>query len=394
MLAAARPDWPAHDAEVDALDTKLGDYHALLNQLVIHTRSYLHLVNVVIAGEAATFLRTSGRIRERHTELLDQAYARSLASQERFERFSLWVSIITVLAGVLAGGLITRRVLGPVRDLAATFNALGRGEEDVRVPWRDGHDEIGEMARAAEVFRLKNVETQKLLADAQRSNQDLEQFAYVASHDLQEPLRMVASYVQLIEHRYVAHLDDQAKQFIAFAVDGTVRMKTLIHDLLAYSRVGRGAGHIAAVDLDEVLADVQANVQASIEERGVRVERAGAVSELAADRAQLAQVLQNLLSNAIKFCDEERPEVVVECVEAPEGYYTVRVRDNGIGIEPEHTERIFEVFQRLHSRDEYEGTGIGLAVCRRLVQRWGGEIWVESREVKGTTVSFTLPAAA
>ncbi len=222
-----------------------------------------------------------------------------------------------------------------------------------------------------------------------RSNADLEQFAYVASHDLQEPLRMVASYTQLLARRYRGKLDDEADEFIEFAVDGANRMQDLIRDLLAFSRVGTQGKPLVDTDCDAVAQRALTNLKVAIEESGahVMVDRLPTVS---ADADQLVQVLQNLIANAIKFHGEEPPQVQVSASRG-DGEWVFAVRDNGIGLDAQYADRIFIIFQRLHGRGEFAGTGIGLALCKKIVSRHGGRIWVESEPGKGSTFSFTLP---
>jgi PAS domain S-box-containing protein len=223
-----------------------------------------------------------------------------------------------------------------------------------------------------------------------RSNKDLEQFAYVASHDLQEPLRMVTSYVQLLARRYQGKLDSDADEFIGFAVDGAVRMRKLINDLLTYSRVGTQGKDLSPTDSEAVLAQSVNDLKVAIEENGALVTHAP-LPMVMADRPQLGQLFQNLIGNAIKFRGNELPHVHISANRNGNGW-TFSVRDNGIGIAAEYSERIFIIFQRLHNRQEYAGTGIGLAICKKIVERHGGHIWVESNVGKGATFYFTLPA--
>jgi PAS domain S-box-containing protein len=223
-----------------------------------------------------------------------------------------------------------------------------------------------------------------------RSNKELEQFAYIVSHDLQEPLRMVRSYLQLLERRYKDQLDEEANQFVWFAVDGATRMQTLINDLLTYSRVTTRAKPFKSVDCSTLLDFVRTDLQIAIAEGGA-VMTSDPLPTLTADATQIKQVLQNLVSNGIKFHKEGiAPQVHVGAERRHDGWL-FSVRDNGIGIDPKHYDRIFVIFQRLHTRDEYPGTGIGLAVCKKIVERHGGNMWVESEPDQGSTFYFTVP---
>lgn len=224
-----------------------------------------------------------------------------------------------------------------------------------------------------------------------RSNRELEQFAYVASHDLQEPLRMVTSYTQLLGRRYKGKLDSDADEFIAYAVDGAARMQELINDLLDYSRVTTQGKGFEPIDGEAVLGKALGNLQAAVVESGARISH-DLLPTVKADATQLGQVFQNLISNAIKFRGDRPPEIHVGA-ERRDGACQFSIRDNGIGIDPKHFDRLFVIFQRLHTREEYPGTGIGLALCRRIVERHGGKIWVESQPGKGSTFYFTIPAA-
>jgi PAS domain S-box-containing protein len=231
---------------------------------------------------------------------------------------------------------------------------------------------------------------QQTAAELARSNRELEQFAYVASHDLQEPLRMVASYSQLLARRYQDQLDKDAREYIDFAVAGALRMQELISDLLAYSRVNTRGRPFDPTPCDEILSETLANLRLALDESGAVVTH-DALPTVLADRIQIGQLLQNLLSNALKFRGQAPPRVHVGA-ECGDGEWVFSVRDNGIGIAPEYFDRIFVIFQRLHTRDEYAGTGIGLAVCKKIVERHGGRIWVESETGKGSTFYFSLPA--
>ena len=225
--------------------------------------------------------------------------------------------------------------------------------------------------------------------ELERSNQELETFAYVASHDLQEPLRMVASYTQLLERRYGEKLDDTAREFIGFAVDGATRMQSLIRALLEYSRVGTRGQDLSRFSLNDVLDTVRRDLSLAIQESGASVTN-DPLPEVHADRTQITQLLQNLVGNGLKFHGGAPPRVHVSAEERAREL-VVTVRDEGIGIDPRYKERIFQIFQRLHGPAEYSGTGIGLAVCRRIVERHGGRIWVESQPGQGAVFQFTIP---
>lgn len=245
------------------------------------------------------------------------------------------------------------------------------------------HIDVTERKHAEEELR-------RTLADLKRSNAELAQFAYIASHDLQEPLRAVGGCVQLLARRYQGKLDERADELIRHTVDGVTRMQSLIQDLLAYSRAGSQKAPLVPTDSGKALEAALANLSVTIHERGAVITH-DTLPTLPADRSQLVQLFQNLVANGIKFCTARQPEIHVGA-QSRDGEHVFSVRDNGIGIDAQYHERIFEIFQRLHTRTEYPGTGIGLALCKRIVERHGGRIWVQSEPGRGTTIYFSLPA--
>jgi signal transduction histidine kinase len=259
--------------------------------------------------------------------------------------------------------------------------------------------EMAQRRQAEEIVSNLNADLEKRVAERTaelserarelaRSNSELQQFAYVASHDLQEPLRMVASFTQLLAKRYSDKLDDDARDFINYAVDGATRMQTLISDLLNYSRVGTQGKPLVPTDSEAMLCRVLTSLQLAIEETGAVVSH-DPLPMVLADPQQLGQLFQNLIGNAIKFHGAEPPRIRISA-ERNGKEWKIAVRDNGIGISPEHAERIFVIFQRLHTKTEYPGTGIGLAICKKIVERHGGRIWIEPSPAGGTTFSFTI----
>ena len=262
---------------------------------------------------------------------------------------------------------------GFILALCVANVAVWRASESARRDLADAHRTLARHATALE-----------------RSNDELKEFAYAASHDLSEPLRAVASYLQLLERRYGERLDDDAGQYIGFAVDGATRMRALIDDLLAYSRVERSGVEAQDVDLEDVLAAVLRLLAPAIEEAGATVV-SGPLPTVQADPTQISQLLQNLVVNAVKFRHPDRaPSVEVKAEREGDGW-RLTVSDNGIGIEPEHSEQVFRMFNRLHSRDLYEGNGIGLAICRKIAERHGGRIAARARPEGGTRIEVWLP---
>jgi signal transduction histidine kinase len=297
--------------------------------------------------------------------------------QELRYRFLISLFVACVLSLLLEHGFrhAQQRLLNHQRNLKESENRYRQAYEQLNA-------QMQERKQVEEALRKKTDE----LA---RSNRDLEQFAYVASHDLQEPLRMVTSYVQLLARRYKGKLGSDADDFIGFAEAGAIRMWKLIHALLTYSRVGMRVNQLELTDCEAILSQSLNNLKVAIEENGAVVTH-DSLPTVMADNSQLVQLFQNLVGNAIKFRGREPPRVHISA--GPNGNsWIFSVRDNGIGIAPEYVERIFVIFQRLHGREEYPGTGIGLAICQKIVERHGGHIWVESQVGEGATFYFTLP---
>ncbi|MFF5206761.1 ATP-binding protein [Streptosporangium sp. NPDC000396] len=347
-------------------------------------------------------------VRQPLTVLQDHLTRLHDASSARLERgwralyFALGgVTAVLVLIGIAAVVIVRYAVLRPTAELTSQVRAVAQGDFDHRLKV-ERPSELAELSSHVDAMRRRILaewrrasETQSKLeeqaAELRRSNSELEQFAYVASHDLQEPLRKVASFTQMLEQRYGDQLDERAKQYIAFAVDGAKRMQLLINDLLDFSRVGRLGGERAPIDAGAPLQAALNNLAVSIEDTGATVTH-DEMPKVHGNRVQLTQLFQNLIGNAIKFRSPEPPEIHIG-VRRDGDMWEFSCSDNGIGIESKYTDRIFLIFQRLHGRDVYAGTGIGLALCKKIVEYHGGRIWVDDNESDkpGTTFRWTLP---
>lgn len=311
--------------------------------------------------------------------------------------FTLFLVIIGVSIAIIAASfLIAGQLVRPIDRLIRSAELFSRGQFDSRVSI-ESIDEIGVLGETFNVMasslQKANDELESRVesrtADLKRSNQDLEQFAYVASHDLQEPLRMVSSYTQLLSRRYTGQLDSDADEFIGFAVDGAKRMQSLINDLLTYSRAGREDSNHASLDSEDVVKEAIHNLNSRIEAAGSTV-TFGDLPTLVADRQQLVSVFQNLISNSIKYRSANRDSLITVTAERQSNSWQFAVNDNGIGLDTAFTDKIFTIFQRLHGREEFQGTGIGLAVVKKLVERAGGTIRVESELDEGSSFIFTV----
>ncbi|MEU6074504.1 ATP-binding protein [Micromonospora sp. NPDC047074] len=322
--------------------------------------------------------------------------------------------VAAVAVVILAGGVLLisldKMVIRPLTGLADQIREVAEGDyqhgivgsgppefvtlaDDVDAMRRKIAKDLSEVREARERIEWVNSQLQKQAEELTRSNRDLEQFAYVASHDLQEPLRKVASFCQLLQRRYAGQLDERADQYIAFAVDGAQRMQRLINDLLAFSRIGRLTSGFTEVDMNKVMGDVAGQTEAARQYADAEL----TWSELPVIRGEeplLTNLLANLVSNSIKFRRPDVPPKVRVSARLVGDEWEISCQDNGIGIEPEFADKIFVIFQRLHAKDAYPGTGIGLAIVKKIVEYHGGRVWVDTDVEEGTAIRFTLPALA
>jgi signal transduction histidine kinase len=335
-----------------------------------------------------------------HEDLQARAHVSDAANQLEL---LLVLAGVLILGGVLGAGLLLRMTITlPLAKLGEQARRVGAGEFHSPLAIAGGPREVSEVGAEIEAMRKRIVEelasaqaarrqVEEQAMELQRSNAELEQFAYVASHDLQEPLRKIASFCQALQTRYHGELDARADQYIEFAVDGAKRMQMLISDLLEFSRVGRSGRERELVPLQEPLQAAKSTLAQSIERSGAKIE-AGELPAVRADRALLSSLFQNLISNSLKFRREAPPVVRIAARRASQEW-EISCEDNGIGIEDGESERIFLIFQRLHSREVYEGSGIGLALCRKIVEYHGGRIWLDPSGEQGACFRFTLPVA-
>jgi signal transduction histidine kinase len=349
-----------------------------------------------------------------HVQNVDLAAARTAGLKE-LDQVRGWRD--RALAGIITTFFLTALVLailarsalvGPLSALAASCRRITEGHFEERIVARGPRD-VRDMASDVEDMRQRIVEEleashaareqlDEQTIELRRSNAELEQFAYVASHDLQEPLRKVASFCQLLQKRYGDQLDERGVEYIKYAVDGAKRMQVLINDLLTFSRVGRLSTTHTDVELDEMLDIALSNLDTAIEESGAEVVRpAEPLPQVLGDGTLLTMLWQNLIGNAVKFRKPDTaPRIVIECERGTgdrDGQWLLTVSDNGIGIAEEFSQKVFVIFQRLHGRDAYSGTGIGLALCKKIVEYHGGTIWIDNSYTEGTRFRMTLPVA-
>jgi len=372
-----RQEYIQGGASQDKIDAITGLEERLVAQLLIKSHS--------IFTDAST--------------VAEEAQAEAMAAQRLAANLTLILMIILAITVTTSSLLVARSISKPLDELTKGAEIVGKGDLEHRVVVKT-KDELGQLAAAfnkmteqlfEDITERKRAEEglKQTMAELERSNEELQQFAYVASHDLQEPLRMVASYTQLLSRRYKGKLDTDADEFITYAVDGATRMQQMINALLTYSRVDTRGKDFKPTDCKSVLEAVLANLRVAIEESGAVVTH-DPLPTVMADEVQLTQLFQNLIDNAIKFRGDEPPRVHISAKQKG-AEWVFSVRDGGIGIDPQFAERVFVIFQRLHGKQEYPGTGIGLAICQRIVERHGGRIWMESQPGEGSTFYFTIP---
>ncbi|MEU8238049.1 CHASE3 domain-containing protein [Actinoplanes missouriensis] len=365
---------------------------------------------IVEASDTADFdaVRAAVAEMQAHIQVLRTISADAARDSSRtLVAIEIAAAVIIVLTGAFLLFLLDRVVTRPVTELADQVRQVAAGDYDRHIEIKRGSSDLAALADdidrmrqqiASELTEVRDARSHVEWVNQQlktqtdeltRSNRDLEQFAYVASHDLQEPLRKVASFCQLLQRRYAGQMDERADQYIAFAVDGAQRMQRLINDLLAFSRIGRLTAGFTEVDLNKVLSDVKSQLEA----------RAGEDAEIIwapmptveGEEPLLTTLFMNLIGNSLKFRRPDVPPVVRIAVERDGEEWQINVRDNGIGIEAEFADKVFVIFQRLHSRDAYEGTGIGLAIVKKIVEYHGGRIWLDVDVPEGASIHFTLP---
>ncbi|MCJ8339117.1 MAG: ATP-binding protein [Pseudomonadales bacterium] len=351
---------------------------------------------------------------------LNQLSLKALQATQKNQVIIIQLSIILNICLIIMAFAWSRKyITNPLDELIVAAKTIARGQYDVCLKL-GGKDEIGiltttfhsmvenvrefnhslevmveqrttELEQEVEQRKATEAELRHYMIELERSNRDLSQFAYVASHDLQEPLRMVASYTQLLSRRYADQLDQDAHDFIGYAVEGATRMQKLIKDLLQYSKVNSKELKLVQLNFSDIVNRVKANLTFLIEESGGKVNYSNSAVDLKllSDETLITMLVQNLISNALKFCSDRPPDIRVD-VHSKESHWHISVADNGIGIKTEYQHRIFKVFQRLHNRDEFEGNGIGLSICKNIVEKLGGRIWIESIYTEGSVFHFTL----
>jgi signal transduction histidine kinase len=348
------------------------------------------------------------QLRAATLELRNQVAEEARSTGNRLVLLLVIAAAVIVIAGAVLLLSLHQLVIGPVTALAEQVRGVARGDlqqpieatgppelaalgQDIDAMRRKIAADLAEVREARARIEWVNSQLQKQAEELVRSNRDLEQFAYVASHDLQEPLRKVASFCQLLQRRYAGQLDERADQYIAFAVDGAQRMQRLINDLLAFSRIGRVNAGFTHVDLNVVMGNVAGQTEVTRQADEAEVTWSD-LPVVLGEESLVENLLANLINNSLKFRRPDVPPRVHVSARPVDGEWEITCQDNGIGIEPEFADKIFVIFQRLHSKDAYPGTGIGLAIAKKIVEYHGGRVWVDREVTEGTTIRFTLPA--
>ena len=407
-------DYPGVEAALVVVERQAEEWRRSVAQPVIET------TNTSGTAAAQALLNDDSRqrfeqLRSGVAALQDEIFTAREATVRDVERTgNLLVVLLIVAALVVALAAIAlllsldRMVLRPLTNLAGQVREVATGDyrhriansgppefrqlgEDVEAMRQKIAADLAEVREARERIEWVNTQLQKQAEELTRSNRDLEQFAYVASHDLQEPLRKVASFCQLLQRRYAGRLDERADQYIAFAVDGAQRMQRLINDLLAFSRIGRLTAGFTDVDLNRLMEDVAAQTEPARQYADAELTW-GALPVIRGEEPLLTNLLVNLVSNSVKFRRPDVPPKVHVSARLVGAEWEITCQDNGIGIEPEFADKIFVIFQRLHAKDAYPGTGIGLAIVKKIVEYHGGRVWVDTDVPEGTAIRFTLPA--
>ncbi|WBC18086.1 CHASE3 domain-containing protein [Micromonospora sp. WMMA1998] len=407
-------DYPGVRRELTVIEQQAAQWRAQVAEPVIATteRSGPSAGQALVTDETR---RQFDGIRASVNTLQDEILTVRQAAADRVNATSNALVVLLIIAALVvavAGAVmllsLDRILIRPLAGLVSQVREVAEGDyqhhiegsgppefrrlaDDIDLMRQKIAQELDEVRQARERIEWVNSQLQKQAEELTRSNRDLEQFAYVASHDLQEPLRKVASFCQLLQRRYAGQLDERADQYIAFAVDGAQRMQRLINDLLAFSRIGRMTTGFTEVDLNKVMGDVAGQTEAARQYADAELTW-DEMPTIRGEEPLLTNLLANLVSNSVKF---RRPDVTPKVhvsARLVDGEWEISCRDNGIGIEPEFADKIFVIFQRLHSKDAYPGTGIGLAIVKKIVEYHGGRVWVDTDAEVGTTIRFTLPA--
>ncbi|MFY1617930.1 ATP-binding protein [Micromonospora sp. WMMD736] len=407
-------DYPQIGQELRIVEERSAQWRETVAQPVITTteREGTRAGQALVTEQARQrFDEVRSAVGDLQQEILDareQAAANVRSSSNVLVVLLIIAALVVVVAGALLLLSLDRMVVRPLTGLADQVREVAEGDYQHRVTTHGPPEFVGlagdvdamrqkiasdlaEVREARERIEWVNSQLQKQAEELTRSNRDLEQFAYVASHDLQEPLRKVASFCQLLQRRYAGQLDERADQYIAFAVDGAQRMQRLINDLLAFSRIGRLTTGFVDVDLNKVMGDVAGQTEAARQYADAELTWTD-LPVIRGEEPLLTNLLANLVSNSIKFRRPDVPPKVQISARLVGAEWEISCQDNGIGIEPEFADKIFVIFQRLHSKDAYPGTGIGLAIVKKIVEYHGGRVWVDTDVPEGTAIRFTLPA--